>query len=106
MSAFAALPQSATYVSQGFFYLNCILFQASLWTCSNKSLLSRVILLFLHPWRQDQVNVGGDDENGTSLERGILEGKGSSSGVGLHLECIVKVNTFRGQMRLRHVTCQ
>lgn len=37
MSAFAALPQSATYVSQGFFYLNCILFQASLWTCYNKS---------------------------------------------------------------------
>lgn len=67
MSAFAALPQSATYVSQGFFYLNCILFQAPLWTCCNESPLSKAILLFLNSWRQDQVNVGGENRNGTSL---------------------------------------
>lgn len=80
MSAFAALPQSATYVSQGFFYLNCILFQASLWTCYNKSPLSKVILLFLNPWRQDQVNVGGENKKWylsvlIPPERGILEGR-------------------------------
>lgn len=47
MSAFAASPQSATYVSQGFFYLNYVSFQASfldMW--QQKPPLSRVILLF------------------------------------------------------------
>lgn len=47
MSAFKASPQSAPYVSQGFFYLNCILFQAPLWTCGNRNLLqARETLLF------------------------------------------------------------
>lgn len=32
--------------------------------------------------------------------------KGSCSRMDLYLECIVEVNTLRGQMQLRHATCQ
>lgn len=68
MSAFAALPQSATYVSQGFFLFKLYFVSGPFMdNAVTNLLLSRVILLFLNSWRQDQVNVGGEHEKGTSL---------------------------------------